>query len=265
MTAFDAVSLRQWAGVFRYSVVASDYDATLALDGRVADGTIEAVRRFKAADGRFILVTGRDLEDLRSVFPAMDVCDLVVAENGALLYDPASGEEELLAPPPPHLFVDHLRARGVTPLLLGRAIVSTRQPHERDVEEVIAALGLPYHYVFNKGAVMVLPLGVNKGTGLKAALARLGAPPESVVAVGDAENDHTLIAGVGLGVAVSNAIQSLCDEADLVLDKPASAGVEQLLGMLLSGDPRLVTRAPTIGQPVSEFAAAAAEGGPRAG
>jgi hydroxymethylpyrimidine pyrophosphatase-like HAD family hydrolase len=141
-------------------------------------------------------------------------------------------------------------------------IVSTRQPYEREVDEVIEFLHLPYQMIFNKGAVMVLPVGMNKGLGLKAALERLGVSRESVVGVGDAENDHSLLAGVAVGVAVSNALQSLCEEADFVLDKPASAGVERLIGMMCSGDPALVARRPTVGEPVSEPAAAVHERSP---
>jgi hydroxymethylpyrimidine pyrophosphatase-like HAD family hydrolase len=255
-------SLQQWVYVLRYSVLASDYDGTLALDGRVAEPTLDAIRRFKEAKGRLVLVTGRDMADLRGVFPQLDVCDLIVAENGAVIYDPGSDKEVLLAPEPPPGFVHALRVRGVTPLLLGRVIVSTRQPHERDVEELIAQWHLPMHVIFNKGAVMVLPFGVNKGAGLAAALDRLSASPETVVAVGDAENDHSLLAGVGLGAAVSNALPSLRDEADVILSKPATEGVEQLIGMMLSGDPRLVSRMPSIGRPVSELTAAAEETSP---
>ncbi|MGH7339905.1 MAG: HAD family hydrolase, partial [Candidatus Rokuibacteriota bacterium] len=258
----DAGGLRQWVLLLRYSVLASDYDGTLAIDGRVPAAAIDAIVRFKEAEGRLVLVTGRNLDDLRTVFPAFAICDLIVAENGGLLSDPATGLEKLLAPALPLKLVEEMRARGVTPILPGRVIVSTRQPYEREVEQLIADLALPSHSIFNTGAVMVLPRGVNKGAGLKAALASLGAAPETVIAVGDAENDHSLIAGVGLGAAVANALQSLRDEADLVLDKPASAGVELLLHMMLSGDPRLVTRRATIGEPVSELAAAAAECAP---
>jgi hydroxymethylpyrimidine pyrophosphatase-like HAD family hydrolase len=106
---------------------------------------------------------------------------------------------------------------------------------------------------------MVLPVGMNKGLGLKAALERLAIGQEYVVGVGDAENDHSLLAGVGVGVAVSNALPSLCDEADFVLDKPASAGVERLVYMMLEGDPALTTRVPTVGEPVAEPAAAVEE------
>ncbi|MGH2607966.1 MAG: HAD family hydrolase [Tepidiformaceae bacterium] len=257
--AIDAGGLRQWVLLLRYSVLASDYDGTLALDGRVAAATIDALRRFKEAEGRLILVTGRDRRDLQAHFPEFGLCDLIVAENGALLYDPATGDEQLLAPALPGRLVAELRARGVTPILPGRVIVSTRQPYEREVAEALAFLHLTCDLVFNKGAVMVVPPGTDKGAGLKAALARLCVDPETVVAVGDAENDHSLLAGVGLGVAVANALQSLREEADLVLDKPATAGVEQLIHMMLSGDPRLVTRHASIGEPVSELGAVSGE------
>ena len=59
--------------------------------------------------------------------------------------------------------------------------------------EAIRDLGLELQIIFNKGAVMVLPAGVNKASGLAVALARLGLSPHNVVGVGDAENDHAFL------------------------------------------------------------------------
>lgn len=250
--------------VLSYSVLASDYDGTLAVDGRVPSETLDALARFREAAGHLILVTGRDIADLSTVFPHMSLFDCIVAENGALMYEPTTGAETLLAPPPPPQFVARLQARGVTPLLHGRVIVSTRQPYEAEVRETISDLGLPFHVIFNKGAVMALPRGVNKGTGLRAALARLDASRESVVGVGDAENDHSLFANVGLAAAVANALPSLQDEADVLLEKPATAGVTELLERILSGDPDLVRRRPTVAEPIPEPLAAAEERAPAA-
>jgi hydroxymethylpyrimidine pyrophosphatase-like HAD family hydrolase len=66
-------------------------------------------------------------------------------------------------------------------------------PHEQVVLETIRSLGLEHQVIFNKGAVMVLPPGVNKATGLVAALHALGISPRNVVGVGDAENDHAFL------------------------------------------------------------------------
>ena len=52
---------------------------------------------------------------------------------------------------------------------------------------------------------MVLPSGVNKATGLSAALVELGLSRHNVVAVGDAENDHALRAQLLLSRAGDEA------------------------------------------------------------
>ena len=56
------------------------------------------------------LCAGRELDDLLRVLPRVDLFDMVVAENGAVLYRPATKEERLLAPPPPPEFAERLRA-----------------------------------------------------------------------------------------------------------------------------------------------------------
>jgi len=73
-----------------------------------------------------LTVTGRELSSLQGAFPALDVFDRVVAENGALLYNPATQEERLLAARPSAPFVEALRARGVSPLSVGSSIVAQR-------------------------------------------------------------------------------------------------------------------------------------------
>jgi hypothetical protein len=46
--------------------------------------------------------------------------------------------------------------------------VATWEPHQATVLEAIRELGLEHHIIFNKGAVMVLPPGINKAAGLEA-------------------------------------------------------------------------------------------------
>src|SRR6266545_6887183 len=150
----------------RYHALVTDYDGTLAHDGRVSEETVSALERLRASGRRLILVTGREVDDLGSVFDRLDLFDLVVAENGAVLFDPASREETLLCERPPERFVRTLRDRGVSPLSVGWAIVATREPNQTVVLEAIRDLGLELEIIFNKGAVMVLPSGVNKATGL---------------------------------------------------------------------------------------------------
>jgi hydroxymethylpyrimidine pyrophosphatase-like HAD family hydrolase len=220
--------------------LATDYDGTLADDGAVGADVLRALVRFRESGRKLVLVTGRQLDDLRRVFPEMDVFHRVVAENGAVLYTPPSPSSPpcvraLASPPPPELAAA-LRLRGVTPLSTGLVILATWQPHEHTVLAAIQEQGLELEVIFNKGAVMVLPTGVNKATGLAAGLAELGIAAERVAGIGDAENDHSLLDACGLGVAVANALPSLKKRADLVTHGARGQGVIELCERLMAQD-----------------------------
>ncbi len=62
--------------------------------------TVEALERLKRSGRKLLLVTGRELPDLVAVCPRLDLFDRVTAENGVLLYDPATKQERPLAPAP---------------------------------------------------------------------------------------------------------------------------------------------------------------------
>ncbi len=220
----------------RYLALASDYDGTLAHDGRVDEGTVQALERLVASGRKLILVTGRVLSELLEVFPQITLCERVVAENGALLYTPATKEQKMLAPAPSPVFVEELQRRGVRHLSVGGTIVATHEPYETVVLDVIRDLGLELRIVFNKGAVMVLPAGINKATGLKAALDELDLSPHNVVAIGDAENDHALLNFAEYGVAVANAVPMLKETADRTTKGERGAGVVEVIVDLLEND-----------------------------
>jgi HAD superfamily hydrolase (TIGR01484 family) len=220
----------------RYLALVTDYDGTLATDGRVDPRTFEAVARLRESGRLAILATGRRLDDLLSVCPELDRFDLVVLENGAVLYDPRAREETLLAEGPPAEFVARLRELGVEPLDLGRVVVATWIPHQTAALQAIQELGLELHIVFNGSAVMVLPTGVNKATGMDHALRRLGLSAHEVVAIGDSANDHSLLERGECAIAVANAHPAIQAMADLVTTRPAGEGVVEAIEELLRDD-----------------------------
>lgn len=220
----------------RFHVLATDYDGTIAHHERVDDDTLAALERVRRSGRKLILVTGRELTDLQRVFPRFDLFDLAVLENGAIIYNPATRQVRLLAEPPPDRFTEELRRRGVGRLSTGHVIVATWEPHQETVLKVIHDLGLELQVIFNKGAVMVLPSGVNKATGLTAALTELGLSPDQAVGVGDAENDHAFLELCGCSAAVANALPAVKEAADIVLEKDHGAGVAELIDRLLLDD-----------------------------
>jgi len=213
--------------------LATDYDGTLASHGDVHAATLAALHRLKASERHLIMVTGRELPDLRRVFPQVALFDLVVAENGALLWRPGSGEERQLAASPPPAFVEALRLAGVQPLAVGRSIVATANEYAAVVELAIRELGIGWRTILNKDSVMSLPAGVDKASGLAAALETLGLAAADVLGVGDAENDHAFLAECGVAAAVANALPDLKAAVDIVTPEPEGAGVAWLIKQVL--------------------------------
>jgi HAD superfamily hydrolase (TIGR01484 family) len=220
----------------RYLALCTDYDGTIAHHGRVDEQTITALERLRASGRKLVLVTGREIEDLQRVFEHLELFERIVAENGALIYRPASREERVLGEAPPTRFIEELRRRGVDRISVGRSIVATWEPNEHHVIGVIRDLGLELQVIFNKGAVMVLPAGINKATGLKAALDELNLSAHNTVGVGDAENDHAFLSMCECSAAVSNALPAVKESADIVLTLDHGTGVQQLIDEILKND-----------------------------
>lgn len=229
----------------RYLALASDYDGTLADHGTVRRSSIAALRRLVDSGRKLVLVTGRQLDDLLAIFPEHAMFHRIVAENGALLYNPSTRESRALGEVPPPEFIGALRDAGVSPIYVGVSIIATVLPHDATALKVIHELGLEMQVIYNRHNVMILPSGVNKGTGVRAGLAELGLSPHNAVGVGDAENDHALLGVCECRVAVANAIPTLKERADLVTSDPDGLGVEQLIDKILFDDLRSVRpRAP---------------------
>jgi hydroxymethylpyrimidine pyrophosphatase-like HAD family hydrolase len=216
-----------------FRVVAVDYDGTLA-DGQVNPDTLRALAEARARQIRIIVVTGRIMSELLTVFPdVLKQVDAVVAENGAVLVTPA-GTRPLAAPVSPAVSAG-LSARGVAHRC-GQVLVAGAAADETSVSEVIRELGLDCRLVRNRGELMILPAGVTKGSGLGAALDGMGLSRHNAIGVGDAENDHTLLDACEVGVAVANAVDALRAHADVTLSRPDGQGVAELLrGPLLAG------------------------------
>lgn len=216
-----------------YKALATDYDGTIATDGRVDQTTYLALKRWQEAGRSLIMVTGRRHDNLYEVFPEVKSFDCIVSENGALLSFPHTGVEKLLASPPSDLLIKTLQERQVKPLSIGRGIIGTHTPHDVTAISIIQELNLPWQISYNKGSVMLLPQGVDKKSGLTTALTMINLSPNEVVGVGDGENDLPLLDLCGLSVSVNNALPMVKEASDWVMTKNRGAGVVELIDKLL--------------------------------
>ncbi|HEY4868950.1 MAG TPA: HAD family hydrolase, partial [Candidatus Dormibacteraeota bacterium] len=177
----------------RFRVLACDYDRTVALKGVLVESSRRALREVAVSGRKLVLVTGRTLDELVDVFDDLDLFNLLVVENGAVLYDPRTREEKVLATSVPPELLEGLRRHTIEPLIVGRVVVSTAAENEPALMRVISETGLDLKVAMNRDSIMVLPPHVDKGFGLLAALDELGEEPSRVVAVGDGENDVALL------------------------------------------------------------------------
>jgi hydroxymethylpyrimidine pyrophosphatase-like HAD family hydrolase len=200
----------------RFTVLALDYDGTIARDGVLDPDVRSAIADVRARGVTVLIVTGRILEDLRGVAGDLRFVDAVVGENGAVVAFPESGQSSALATAAPQALVDDLRRRRV-PIEVGHSVVEADATFAPELLTSIRALEIPYVLLFNRGRLMALPSGVNKASGLREALRTLRLSPHNAIAIGDAENDHDLLEVCELGVAVSWGSAVLQQKADEVL------------------------------------------------
>jgi hydroxymethylpyrimidine pyrophosphatase-like HAD family hydrolase len=212
----------------RFSVLALDYDGTIATDGALDPEVRHAIADVRARGITVILVTGRILDDLRRLVGDLRFVDAVVAENGAIITFPESGRSSALASPVPVALVDALRAQRV-PIAVGQSVIDADASSAATILAAVQALELPQVLIFNRGRLMVLPTGVNKAMGLREALRTLRLSPHNTIAIGDAENDHDLLDACELGVAVAWGSAPLKARADEILEGTGPSDVARYI------------------------------------
>ena len=207
-----------------FKALACDYDGTLASEDRIPPSVREALERARKAGLRLLLVTGRTFFELTRVCDCLELFDVVVAENGAVLYYPSSAMIRDQGPPVPGRLLAELDRRGIY-YQVGRVIVGTARGDEGAVKDALAAAGVTRDLIHNRAALMLLPANVSKGSGVEQALRGLGLSPHDVLAVGDAENDVSLFDACGFSACPSDSLQTIRERVDWVFPGVHGAGI----------------------------------------
>lgn len=206
------------------TVIATDFDGTISQGDQLAPEAGRVLRRWRES-GRFtVLASGRPFDFLHDLQEREQAFDLIVAENGAVLYNPHTDEMRLPFGEVPDDLLFTLIELGV-PLWQGVAIAGTTLPYDDAVWVASRELGLAVHVETNRNEVMVMPPGVSKGAGLLNLLQGEGLSPRNLLAFGDAENDLSLLQAAEVKVAVANAVENLKAMADYVTAEAGSGGV----------------------------------------
>lgn len=212
-----------------FTAIATDLDGTLTRDGRLDASALTALDDARP-DVATILVTGRMRVEALAEFPGLEEhFDATVYENGAVL---RVGGAPITRPHQVHRALARALADWGVHVRSGEAILACSVAEANRVASTIAALGLDEQLVHNRSELMIVPAGCSKGTGLYDVLRELGISPHNAVAVGDAENDLSMLAAAEIGACVANAVASVRDQADICL--PANgAGVTELVARVV--------------------------------
>ena len=85
----------------------------------------------------------------------------------------------------------------------------------------------------HKSVVEILPRGINKGAAIKRICEKYGVDKSEVIALGDSENDASMLEFAGLGIAAGNAmpaLKAIADEVGVTNDEDFVAWVIEKYG-----------------------------------
>lgn len=243
-----------------------DIDGTLAdfSTHRITPASLDALNRARARGVKLFIATGRPRMQLR---PVQDFAfDGYVTLNGQFCYtgcevvrdqpidrrDVAATVELISRRPDPCLFVECDRwymNMWNDYALMAQQKVGFTLPEPSDVSRALDHDVYQMIYFVEKEreaaplAVMphchaarwnplfmdIMPNGGGKDLGLAAMLHRWGIAPQEAMAIGDGENDITMLQYAGIGVAMGNADRVVKEQADYVTAPADEDGVSKAL------------------------------------
>jgi len=209
--------------------IITDFDRTLSSkNGRIKS---KLLKKMKSLEKPFILVTGKKLEDVKELCKRYHVWQVVIAENGAIIYFPKTKKTVIFTSPYIQQAREILRNSEIL-IAFGQVIISSKVENMKKLKEILKPLRKKLSFQKNIDEVMILPEGVNKGESVSRVLEELEIKPEKTIIIGDAENDIPLFKIPGYRVAVANADRKLKKLADEVTKKSSEEGVIEVLDKL---------------------------------
>lgn len=217
-----------------HALIAVDVDGTLYDGVEVASEAVDALRMAHDDGHTLVIVTGRRWEELGHVIPGvLGFVVRAVCEEGGVLVSVQSGELTLLAEEVEADLVAGLRAADVPNIDVGRVVVGAPTTSLALVTEVRDAVGSTRRIVTNKGSIAIVPLGCDKASGLRAAIADLRLQHLPILAIGDAANDLPMFAMATIPVGVANADDAVRASGVRLTKASFGSGVAEALRELL--------------------------------
>lgn len=215
-----------------FKALAVDIDGTITDPSRRIETLgIETLRELEAKGVRVVLATGNVLPVALGLKTFIGLSGPVVAETGGVVYH--DGEIHLLEDGEgPRRAYERISAIMDAPRLLTdrwrlSEVAMLPEVSEERVREAVK--GMDVRVESSGFAVHLLGAAHDKMAGVRKAASLLGIDVEDFLAVGDSDNDMSMLAGCGMGVAVANATPGAKSVADMVTEGKHSAGMREAL------------------------------------
>ncbi len=223
-------------------LVAVDIDGTLTHGDRRLDvAAVDAIRKAESSNLPVALATGNVLPFAEAAAILLGTSGPLIAEDGGIVFDPASGQE--------HMLGDRLEAdRGLA--ALERAfgpIQQTRSSNMRltgltlrhaieveDANKILTREGLDLVAIDSGFAIHLRSPDVNKGNALRRVSTLLRVPLAEIAAIGDGPNDIEMLKIAGLGFAVANSDEIVKRVCTHVTAEPYGKGVAEAIEKILA-------------------------------
>ncbi len=234
----------------KLSLLALDYDGTIAEDGRLDPEVRSAIDEARAHGIVVVVVTGRVMEDLREVSGDLSWADAYVCENGAVVAL-SEGEPRVLCTAASLPLRRALELAGIR-CTAGRCVIEADARDAERILSIVRQLELPLALHFNRSRLMVLPHGVCKSSGLREVLRSFRLSSHNALAIGDAENDHDLLEACEVGAAVAWGTPGLRRAADAIVPGTGPRAVapflKEAVDRMSLPETRSVRRTVTLGR-----------------
>ena len=197
-----------------------------------ADLDLDLLKSLKKLNIDLILATGRNIYYVKKMCQKFKGWRCVVAENGAVIYFPETKKTITINTyymTRAKKIIRNLNLPGTT---IGKVITSSKAKDEEFIKEKLGKLAEKVSFIKNVNEIMILPLGVDKGVGLRIAMRYLNIDMDKTIVIGDGENDISMFMNPGIKIALSNATEKLKKLADHITKNPSTKGMREIIAQI---------------------------------
>lgn len=228
---------------FLIRAIVLDIDGTITHPNRQLSTTaVKAVRKAENSNVSTCLATGNILCFVQTTATLLGTTGPLIAEDGGIVYDPKTGEEntlsgiekvekgiELLE----KKFENIKRTKSFDIRRAGKTIERTINPDE--IRKVFEENQLDLTVVDSKYALHIKECGTDKGNALEKVSSILDLPLSEIAAMGDGKNDVEMLEKVGISFAPANADKEAKKVCSHVTKGSDGTGVKEAIDQILKG------------------------------